>query len=53
MHALLIETAALLEAAAQPQHGLLVEDGDGVPRLALEDDEPDGVGAEVDNGAAG
>jgi hypothetical protein len=53
MHALLVEAAGLLQAAPQPQDGLLIEDGDRVPGLAFEDDEPDGVGAEVDHGAAG
>ena len=53
MHALLIEAARLLQAAAQAQDGLLVEDGHGIARLALEDDEPDGIGAEIDDGAAG
>ena len=53
MHALLIEAARLLQAAAQAQDGLLVEDGHGIARLALEDDAPDGIGAEIDDGAAG
>jgi hypothetical protein len=53
MHALLIEPAALLQAAPQPQNGLLIEDRNRIPRFAFEDDEPDGIGAEIDNGATG
>jgi len=51
--AFLIQPAALLQATPEPQDGLLVEDGDGVARLAFEDDEPDGVRAEIDDREAG
>jgi hypothetical protein len=52
MHALFVQAAGLLQAAAEAQHGLLIEDGDGIARLAFENDEPDGIGAQIDNGTA-
>jgi len=53
LHGLLIEAAGLLKPAPQAQHRLFIEDGDRITRLALEDDEADGIGAEVDDSAAG
>ncbi len=50
---LVVQPAGLVQAAAEAEHGLLVEDGVRVAPRALEDDEPHRVGAEVHHAEAG
>jgi hypothetical protein len=50
---ILVQPPRGLQPAAEAEHRLLVEDRLRVPAAAFKDHEPDGVGAEVDDAAAG